>query len=129
MTTKVFLMLNDFIESNLVLDEKSNFDIELINVLLRHFILPNMLYNCLSQSFEFNFFVKIEITVIEEVHKILDGPHRRVLSIRQTLVRFSLLSSSNETLELNHFFHVLIEISLLFGKFCTNEHALRSGLE
>ena len=43
MATKMFLMPNNFIQGNLVLYEKGNFNVELIDILLSHFVLTYVL--------------------------------------------------------------------------------------
>ena len=43
MTAKVFLVLDDFIEGDLVLDQKCDFDIKLIDVLLGELVLSDLL--------------------------------------------------------------------------------------
>ena len=48
MATKMLLVLDDFIEGDLVLDEKGNLDVELVDVLLSKLVLSHVLDNGLS---------------------------------------------------------------------------------
>ena len=45
MATEMFLMFDHFIQSDFVLDEECNLDIKLCDILVRHFVLPNVLHN------------------------------------------------------------------------------------
>lgn len=49
----MFLMLDNLIQSDLVLYKQSNLDVELINILLGELVLSHMLDNRLSQTLEF----------------------------------------------------------------------------
>lgn len=53
MTTKVLLMLHDFVQCDFVLDQQSNFDIKLIDILFGKFVLPYVLDNSLAKTFKF----------------------------------------------------------------------------
>jgi hypothetical protein len=54
------------------------------------------------------------------MNKVLDSRNRRVLSACQTLIRLTLLSSTNETLNLDDLFHVLPVELLLLGVLLAN---------
>ena len=128
MATKILLMLDDFIQSNLVLDQQCNFDIQLINVLLSHFVLSDLLNDRLSHTLELDFLIEVKVTVIEQMNKVLDCVDRRILAGCETLVCFSLQATSNKALDLDDLFHVLLEETLLLAKFGTNKRRFRSGL-
>ena len=49
----VLLMLDNFVQGNLVLHKQSNLDVELVDVLLGKFVLSYVLDNSLSQTLEF----------------------------------------------------------------------------
>jgi len=49
----MFLVLDNFVKSNLVLNEQRDLDIELIDVLLGELILSYMLYYGLAQPLKF----------------------------------------------------------------------------
>jgi hypothetical protein len=53
MASEVLLMLDNFIQSDLVLDKESDLDIELIDVLLSKLVLTNLVDNGLPQALEF----------------------------------------------------------------------------
>lgn len=64
-----------------------------------------------------NLLIEIDVAVIEQVHKVLDGRHGWVLPACQALICFALLSATNEALNLDNLLHVLFVELLLFGVF------------
>lgn len=53
MTSVMLLVFDNLVKSDFVLDEKSDFNVELVNVLLCQFILADVLDYSLAKAFEF----------------------------------------------------------------------------
>src|ERR1700761_4577676 len=119
----MFLMSDDFVQSDFVLHQKSNFDVKLIDILLRLFILANSVDDGLSQSFKFHLFLKIKIAVIEEMDKVLNRLNWLIFATRYHFIRFTLLASTHKGLDLDNLFHVFFVMSHFFLKSCSNHLA------
>ena len=76
-----------------------------------------------------NLFVEVKIIVVEQMNKVLDRRHRRVLAVSEALVSFSLLSASDEALDLDDLLHILFEETLFLSELCTNKRCLCSGFK
>lgn len=64
MTSKVLLMLDDFIQSDFVLDQERNLDIKLVDILFGKLVLAYMLDHCLPQALEFCAVVSLHSIVV-----------------------------------------------------------------
>ncbi|KAI6764832.1 hypothetical protein HG531_012719 [Fusarium graminearum] len=109
-TSIIVLMSDDFIQGDLVLDQKSNLDVELINIVLKHLVLSDLLDNGLADTLKLDFLVEVKVAIVQKVDKVLDSIHRRVLSGGQALVGLSLNLGANETLDLDDLLHLSHDI-------------------
>lgn len=53
MTAEVLLVLHDFVQGDLVLDQQRDLDVQLIDILLRKLVLSHVLNYGLAQTFKF----------------------------------------------------------------------------
>ncbi len=117
MPAKIVLVLDHLVERDLVFHQKSNLDVQLVDVLFERLVLTNLMADCLAQPLKLDLFVEVEITVIEQVDEILDSVDWRVLSGCEAFVGLSLKLGANETLDFDHLLHVLVVMPLLLLEF------------
>lgn len=64
MTSEVLLVLDDFIQSDFVLDQERNLDIKLVDILFGKLVLSYMLNHCLPQTLEFCTIVSLHSIIV-----------------------------------------------------------------
>ncbi|KAI6756601.1 hypothetical protein HG530_011199 [Fusarium avenaceum] len=128
-TSVVVLMSHNFVECDLVLDQKSDFDIELIDVVLKHLVLSYLLDYSLADTLKLDFFVEVKIAVIEKVDKVLDSANRRVLASGQALVSLSLNLGTDKALDLDDLLHILVVEALLLLEASPDHEPSGRGLD
>lgn len=98
----------DLIKSDLVLDEKCNLRVEVVDVGVKLLILSDGPDDLFTQPFDIDLFLIVEIGVAEQVREVLDGAHGDIDAASQLAILFGLLAGPEDRLDLDNFVDVVV---------------------
>ena len=107
---KFFTMGNHILQRDLVLHQQSDFDIHEVEVVLQLLVGTDEGDDLLAHLHEIKFLLEVLITLVQEVDKLSDHNHRRVLSIDESLVVITSFVGPNESLDFDNVIYMVSEI-------------------